>query len=469
MLLCAQAPAGPHRPVGVPDGYVITPFGYFHPSCVVRLSEGDALLEDGRVIQRADGDLDNISACGYPHYTSRGEIVTTSTASVEAPAIPHSWIEDAEVTTGTSYGKLIATWNVPAAPTSNDGQTLFFFPGMDDYQDNVGIIQPVLGWNADFGGAWGIASWDYYANGNSAESSPVRVNPGDTIQGNVWSTCSAGILSCPAWNITTLDVSSGKSTTLSHSSSNGMTFNWAYGGALEVYNVAQCSDYPPNGSLTLFDEALYDYNFDLIPNPGWSIVNRASDLAPQCNYGGQATATQVTLDYAPFEPLAVATVGSGTVTSFPSGISCPGTCSGKFAQGSPVTLTASAAAGDEFSAWSGACTGSGTCTVAMSSSESVTATFVPSAGATCAATPQCIGSGNFAAAVMSLSCTSATQISTSATLCGLYGSGGCTTSNGPSGVLTSSQASASGEVYSGATCSWSWCISGSCHQQSMSP
>src|ERR1700733_11973609 len=27
----AQAPAGPNRPAAVPDGYVITPFGYFHP------------------------------------------------------------------------------------------------------------------------------------------------------------------------------------------------------------------------------------------------------------------------------------------------------------------------------------------------------------------------------------------------------------------------------------------------------
>lgn len=26
----AQAPAGPHRPAGVPDGYLITPSGYFH-------------------------------------------------------------------------------------------------------------------------------------------------------------------------------------------------------------------------------------------------------------------------------------------------------------------------------------------------------------------------------------------------------------------------------------------------------
>jgi hypothetical protein len=31
----AQKLAGPNRPAVVPEGYVITPFGYFHPSCVI--------------------------------------------------------------------------------------------------------------------------------------------------------------------------------------------------------------------------------------------------------------------------------------------------------------------------------------------------------------------------------------------------------------------------------------------------
>jgi hypothetical protein len=34
-------PAGPNRPANVPDGYVITPVGYFHPSCVQSLAKGE--------------------------------------------------------------------------------------------------------------------------------------------------------------------------------------------------------------------------------------------------------------------------------------------------------------------------------------------------------------------------------------------------------------------------------------------
>ena len=100
----AQAPAGPNRPAGVPEGYVITPFGYFHPSCVLRLAEGETLSEDGRVVQRADGTLADVAACDHPHYTASGEIVM---AGIQPPTIGHSWIESADATTTTSYGRLL--------------------------------------------------------------------------------------------------------------------------------------------------------------------------------------------------------------------------------------------------------------------------------------------------------------------------------------------------------------------------
>jgi hypothetical protein len=74
--------------------------------------------------------------------------------------------------------------------------------------------------------------------------------------------------------------------------------------------------------------------------------------------------------------LTVSVTGSGTVSSNPSGISCPSTCSHIFAGGSQVTLTATPASGWSLSSWGGACSGSSGCTVAMNAAESVTATFV---------------------------------------------------------------------------------------------
>jgi len=103
--------------------------------------------------------------------------------------------------------------------------------------------------------------------------------------------------------VISMDLSTKQSTTLPQTSSVGQTFNWAFAGALEVYNVIQCSDYPANGQLAFSGVALYDYNFDQISNPGWSVINYASGLTPQCGYGVQVGATQATLDYASFVTL----------------------------------------------------------------------------------------------------------------------------------------------------------------------
>lgn len=73
--------------------------------------------------------------------------------------------------------------------------------------------------------------------------------------------------------------------------------------------------------------------------------------------------------------LSLVGTGSGTVTSSPSAINCPTICSASFASGTSVTLTATPANGSSFAGWSGACSGAGTCTVPMTSSQSVTATF----------------------------------------------------------------------------------------------
>ena len=66
---------------------------------------------------------------------------------------------------------------------------------------------------------------------------------------------------------------------------------------------------------------------------------------------------------------------TGTVTSSPAGISCPSTCSAKFNSGTSVKLTATAAKGDYFAGWSGACKVIGPCTLTMNANKSATATF----------------------------------------------------------------------------------------------
>ncbi|HKO14043.1 MAG TPA: alkaline phosphatase family protein, partial [Acidobacteriaceae bacterium] len=67
--------------------------------------------------------------------------------------------------------------------------------------------------------------------------------------------------------------------------------------------------------------------------------------------------------------------GTGTVTSSPAGINCGQTCTASFPSGTSVALTAAAASGSTFAGWSGGCSGTGACTVALSANATVTATF----------------------------------------------------------------------------------------------
>lgn len=71
--------------------------------------------------------------------------------------------------------------------------------------------------------------------------------------------------------------------------------------------------------------------------------------------------------------------GSGAVTSSPAGISCGSTCGASFTAGQSVTLTAAADSGSTFTGWSGACSGTGSCTVTMDADKAVTAAFTADA------------------------------------------------------------------------------------------
>ena len=73
--------------------------------------------------------------------------------------------------------------------------------------------------------------------------------------------------------------------------------------------------------------------------------------------------------------------GTGTVTSDPAGISCGTACSAAFARGTTVTLSASPASGSLFGSWS-VCTGANVCALAMSTDQSVSASFALAGGGT---------------------------------------------------------------------------------------
>jgi len=125
---------------------------------------------------------------------------------------------------------------------------------------------------------------------------------------------------------------------------------------------------------------------------GWTVEKGAS---PECPLGdgsiclvyaedGEGIEWEITAEFAavtppPEFPLTVTVTGEGEVNSSPPGISgceeSAGTCTANFPEGEVVTLTPTEGGSSTFAGWTGACSGTGACTVTMSAAESVGAEF----------------------------------------------------------------------------------------------
>lgn len=149
---------------------------------------------------------------------------------------------------------------------------------------------------------------------------------------------------------------------------------------------------------------------------GWS-GGGCSGTGDSCNVLMDA-AKQVTVTFnkPPQHRLTVtkAGTGEGTVTSTsdpaqPTQLNCGSLCQVDYAQGSTVTLTATAAAGSVFAGWSGdaTCGTTASCTIPMDAAKNVTATFNLVAGMSGThglAVMVSGGSGNVATADLKINC-----------------------------------------------------------------
>ena len=110
------------------------------------------------------------------------------------------------------------------------------------------------------------------------------------------------------------------------------------------------------------------------PTTAWSgnVTVEATDATTasgSTSFSWKVTAPQETLTVTKSGP------GSGAITSSPAGISCGPTCSHAYTKGTTVTLTAAPAGGSSFTGWSGACSGTGTCSITMDTAASANAMF----------------------------------------------------------------------------------------------
>src|SRR5581483_11191796 len=121
-------------------------------------------------------------------------------------------------------------------------------------------------------------------------------------------------------------------------------------------------------AVTLTAKPATNYSFG-----GWSGACSGTATCSVTMTAAETVAAKFAINSYPLTVTAP-TAGTGTITSSPAGITCPGTCAANFNSGTSVTLTATPATNYTFGGWSGACSGTATCSIDVTAAETVSAT-----------------------------------------------------------------------------------------------
>lgn len=294
-----------HVPARVPRDYVVTPNGFFHPSCVQRVDADETVRGDGSIV-RSDGSTRRPAMCAYPHFAADGTELQPDSAPLPPgasnPPEIDGWVAYASYTVPLENAAtlLAANMSVPTAPSVPAGQVVYFFPGLEDGHHVVTILQPVLGWNAFNDSGWTVASWNCCMNGQTWHSAPVHVESGDTLFGLITSSNCSGSL-CTDWSVLTRDLDSNHDTTL-NTSGFGQTFNWIFGAVLESYGITECGNLPESSTEEFSRIGVHTLTSPLSSTaqlPAWDLTIVPSD--PDCTYTvtphPKPNSQQITLGY----------------------------------------------------------------------------------------------------------------------------------------------------------------------------
>jgi hypothetical protein len=257
------------------EEYVATPAGLFHPSCVVEVAAGEKVGAGGVILQ-ANGATRRMPPCPFPHYDRFGRAIGAE--AVTTPVSDTStWVVSSQVSSRPAFNFISANWTVPSAPSVQDDQTIYYFPGVDQANGGGLIAQPVLGWHK----GWTIASWVCCVDGIINHSALIPVNPGDALRGYASGSNCGGDGVCTDWLVETIDTTSGRKT-LFENLGVSQVFDGAVGGALETYRVYSCGHYPAgsvpftNIFTSRIDGTLLRFN--------WPGEAPPSTFSPWCDY-----------------------------------------------------------------------------------------------------------------------------------------------------------------------------------------
>ncbi|KAJ7851203.1 hypothetical protein B0H13DRAFT_2086272 [Mycena leptocephala] len=140
------------------------------------------------------------------------------------------------------------TWAVPAVPTTDHGQTIFYFNALQPNASSA-ILQPVLHTAPQMRGGsfWAVASWYVDGTGHAFFTTPVPTSPGVTLDAIIALTGSGlnNTSSSSSFNYTS-QFAGIPGTALHISGVPELTFATE---TLEAYGVTASSDYPAGATV----------------------------------------------------------------------------------------------------------------------------------------------------------------------------------------------------------------------------
>jgi len=262
--------------LSIEDGHVITPFGIRREQCVLEV-ENNALvrpLPNGRLEIRVPGAAiryhDPPKECGddIDQIRKRYQEKRAFRSVNRQGKLRDGWLDYAgwyPPTPESNLQTFTGTYTVPGnPPTTTDGQTLFYFIGMQDNDapNAVNIVQPVLTWG-NGQTEWYAKSWACCPSNITVSSPPVYgLTPGSTLNGVI------ARVSPSTWRIDSIVTSTNQKTTLM-AQVGDYQYNWA-DVTLEVYGIQGCQDYAPGKAL--FTQLVLKDQTGQVLTPSWQLT-----------------------------------------------------------------------------------------------------------------------------------------------------------------------------------------------------
>jgi len=288
--------AGPAAIAAQLPGYVNTPAGWYHSSCVHPVPNGALVDARTGVVTRRDGTTFSTPKCQYP--------ASRKSQSQGGGNDNYPWFQWLEY----AYDSLPETnwvtgmsgwWSVPAAPTStyNSQQTYYAWLGVQEYPDtgNPHLLQPVLqfGYSPHWGGQyWTAASW-FCGDQCYHSTQHLMVYPGDVMWGSIGSNNCVGD-TCD-WGVITRDMTPGHEGQVSLSVL-GEHVRYQYPAVVvEVHNLnSPCGLYPVTGVFFHDIEITDRYG---TYTPTWN--RKINNITPWCSWDVTFTTNTVNLYHNP--------------------------------------------------------------------------------------------------------------------------------------------------------------------------